>query len=238
MPMAAHLPAPVWPMAEVPVPRWSFRTLALVWSVPTLLGVPFATASLDTAPAGLAPRRVLVVLTVTWQVWALLTVAVLAIVDRLPVGRPRAGRAMAVHLAAHLAASLATCAAQALASAAAPPVVAPAVAPSASLVARIGLRELVIPLAAVIQFEADGVYTAAHVAGRRHLVRRSLDDLERVLGPSHFVRVHRSYLVRRSAVLEARLSAGGRRRELVLPSGTTVPVSRRRQAAVARALRA
>ena len=110
------------------------------------------------------------------------------------------------------------------------------VAPPETLVARVGLREVVIPVAAVTLLEADGVYTAVHVSGRRHLVRRSLDELERVLGPAHFLRVHRSYLVRRSAVVEARLSAGVRRRELVLTGGTAVPVSRRRQADVLRAL--
>jgi DNA-binding LytR/AlgR family response regulator len=110
--------------------------------------------------------------------------------------------------------------------------------PPETLVARVGLREVVIPVAAVTLLEADGVYTAVHVSGRRHLVRCSLDELERVLGPAHFLRVHRSYLVRRSAIVEARLSAGVRRRELVLAGGTAVPVSRRRQAGVARALRA
>jgi two-component system LytT family response regulator len=121
------------------------------------------------------------------------------------------------------------------------PAASPAPAPGSppeTLVARVGLREVVIPVAAVTLLEADGVYTAVHVSGRRHLVRRSLDELERVLGPAHFLRVHRSYLVRRSAVVEARLSAGVRRRELVLTGGTAVPVSRRRQADVVRALRA
>ena len=118
MATAAHPPTPARPTAEAPVPRWSFRTLIVAWGVPTLLGVPFALASLETAPAGLAPWRVLVVLTVTWQVWALLTVPVLALADRLPVDRPRPRRAVVAHLAAHAAASLATCAAQALATAA------------------------------------------------------------------------------------------------------------------------
>lgn len=119
---------------------------------------------------------------------------------------------------------------------AASPQSAPREVPPTSLVARIGMREVILPLAAVTLLEADGVYTAVHVAGRRHLVRRSLDDLERVLGPAHFLRVHRSYLVRRSAIVEARLSAGGGGRALVLTGGAVVPVSRRRQAAVARSL--
>lgn len=110
--------------------------------------------------------------------------------------------------------------------------------PPTSLVARIGAREVILPVAAVTLLEADGVYTAVHVAGGRYLVRRSLDELECVLGPANFIRVHRSYVVRRSAVIEARLSGASRRRELVLTSGAIVPVSRRRWGAVSRALRA
>ncbi|GJG89092.1 hypothetical protein tb265_42730 [Gemmatimonadetes bacterium T265] len=111
--MVAHPPTPVTQTAAPAVPRWSFPTLLAAWSVPAVLGIPFAITSLDTAPAGLAPWRVLVVLTVTWQVWALLTVPVLALADRLPVVRPLRARTLAVHGAA----SLAACAGQALATA-------------------------------------------------------------------------------------------------------------------------
>ncbi len=109
--------------------------------------------------------------------------------------------------------------------------------PPASLVARLGLREVIVPLADVVLLEADGVYTSLHVGGRRYLVRRSLDELEQTLGADIFVRVHRSYLVRRSAVVEIRPVGGGGLRELVLHSGEVVPVSRRRQAGVVRTLR-
>jgi DNA-binding LytR/AlgR family response regulator len=157
-----------------------------------------------------------------------------------PVTPARLERAMArVHERVAAAAARAERLSRPAAAPAASPAAAPAPgSPPETLVARVGLREVVIPVAAVTLLEADGVYTAVHVSGRRHLVRRSLDELERVLGPAHFVRVHRSYLVRRSAIVEARLSAGVRRRELVLTGGTAVPVSRRRQADVVRALRA
>ncbi|HEX9953353.1 MAG TPA: LytTR family DNA-binding domain-containing protein [Rubricoccaceae bacterium] len=112
-----------------------------------------------------------------------------------------------------------------------------AAGPPTSLVARIGAREVVIPLADVALLEADGVYTALHAGGRRYLVRRPLDELEQVLVPADFLRVHRSYLVRRSAVAEIRPGRAGGLRELVLVSGEVVPVSRRRQAAVVRRLR-
>ena len=98
---------------EHPLPRWSFRTLLLGWSVPAVLTVPFAIGSLRTGPAGLAPWRMLVVVAVTWQIWTLLTLPVLALADRLPLERPWRARP----LLAHLAASLAMCAVQAVVTA-------------------------------------------------------------------------------------------------------------------------
>jgi signal transduction histidine kinase len=82
-------------------------TLLLAWSVPAVLGIPFALASLGTAPPGLAPWRMFVVLAATWQVWTLLTVPVLALADRLPWQRPWRLRTLATHGAASLAASAA-----------------------------------------------------------------------------------------------------------------------------------
>jgi two-component system, LytTR family, response regulator len=104
------------------------------------------------------------------------------------------------------------------------------------LVARIGAREVIIPVAEVELFEADGVYAALHARGRRYLLRRALNDLERALGPTEFLRVHRSYLVRRSAIIEIRPGKDGAHRTLVLASGTIVPMSRRHHASVAHAL--
>jgi two-component system LytT family response regulator len=106
----------------------------------------------------------------------------------------------------------------------------------ASLVTRVGTRDVVIPLDEVTLIEAEGVYAAVHLRGRRYLVRRPLLELERALGASGFIRVHRSYLVRRSAIMELRFARGGPHRELVLTSGAVVPVSRRLHASVARAL--
>jgi two-component system LytT family response regulator len=108
--------------------------------------------------------------------------------------------------------------------------------PPESLVVKVGTRDVVVPLADVALLEADGVYTALHAHGRRHLVRRSLHELERALGATEFLRVHRSYLVRRSAIAEVRPARTGTHREVVLASGAVVPVSRRQQATVMRAL--
>jgi len=67
------------------------------------------------------------------------------------------------------------------------------------------------------------------IAGtRRHLVRTPLDALERALDPSVFVRIHRSYIVRLDRVTEVRRDKK-RGPELVLDSGASLPVSRRRR---------
>lgn len=84
--------------------------------------------------------------------------------------------------------------------------------------------------------EADGNYARLWVAGRSHLLRRSLRALERELGPHGFLRAHRRALIRSGAVRAlARDDAGGL--VAVLASGARVEVSRRRRASFSRAIR-
>jgi len=100
------------------------------------------------------------------------------------------------------------------------------------LVARVGDRDVIIPVAAVELIAADDVYAAVHAGGRRYLVRRPLDDLEQSLSPAQFVRVHRSYIVPRDAVIAVRHAGGNVVVEL--RNGATIPVSRRRRGELAR----
>ncbi|HSQ32580.1 MAG TPA: LytTR family DNA-binding domain-containing protein [Gemmatimonadaceae bacterium] len=104
------------------------------------------------------------------------------------------------------------------------------------VVARVGMTDVVIPLDAIDYIEADDVYAAVVCRGKRQLVRTPLDALERMLDPRHFARVHRSYIVRIDRVVAVQRGARGARCgvELVLGSGATLPVSRRRRARVAR----
>ena len=95
------------------------------------------------------------------------------------------------------------------------------------LIARVGDRDLIIPVDRVELVVADDVYAAVHAAGRRYLLRTSLDELERSLSPDRFIRVHRSYLVPMDAVVAVRY--GGGNVELELRNGASVPVSRRRR---------
>jgi two-component system LytT family response regulator len=100
------------------------------------------------------------------------------------------------------------------------------------LVARVAGREIIIPVNQVELVAADDVYAAVYAAGRRYLVRTSLDDLERSLSPERFVRVHRSFIVPVDTVVAVRRT--GATLVLELRNGATVPVSRRRRAEVAR----
>lgn len=101
----------------------------------------------------------------------------------------------------------------------------------APLVARVGSTDVVIALETVDYIEADDVYAAVVAQGKRQLVRTPLDALEQSLDPTVFARIHRSYIVRIDRVAMVRRRDAGL--ELVLASGTVLPVSRRRRAAVA-----
>jgi DNA-binding LytR/AlgR family response regulator len=106
-----------------------------------------------------------------------------------------------------------------------------------SLLTRVGDRDVVISILDIDSIEADGVYAGVTVGERRYLVRSSLDALERMLSAAAFVRVHRSWIVPRDRIALVRPSAQGGHREIVLRTGTVVPVSRRRQSQVMRLLR-
>lgn len=95
--------------------------------------------------------------------------------------------------------------------------------------------DIVLDVGEVAWIEAEGYYAAVHVRGTRHLVRESLDSLARRLDPRRFVRVHRSAIVNIAGVRAFRRSGG--ESTVVLRDGTSVPVSRRRRALVAAAIR-
>jgi two-component system LytT family response regulator len=106
----------------------------------------------------------------------------------------------------------------------------------AHLVARTTTADIVIALESIDYIQADDVYAAVVTRGKRHLIRQPLDALEESLDPRDFVRVHRSYIVRLDRVASVR-RGDGTNAEVVLSNGTTLPVSRRRRAALADWLR-
>ncbi len=83
--------------------------------------------------------------------------------------------------------------------------------------------------------QAADQYAILHIGEESTLVRKPMADLERLLDPAHFSRVHRSAIVALNRVtrLESLGSGTGR---LLLKDGTWVPVSRSRVPAIRKLL--
>jgi hypothetical protein len=77
----------------------------------------------------------------------------------------------------------------------------------------------------IVWAEAQKDYVLLHVPGGSSMVRGTLTSLHSALDPALFVRVHRSALVRRSAIKEIRRKATGTL-SVTLSGGEEVPVGR------------
>jgi two-component system LytT family response regulator len=95
---------------------------------------------------------------------------------------------------------------------------------------------LVLSLREIDWIEAADNYARLWVGRRSYLLRESLQQLEGRVGPHGFVRVHRRALIPLRGVRELDVASDGTLRA-VLVSGVQVPVSRRRRAAFAAAVR-
>jgi two-component system LytT family response regulator len=74
--------------------------------------------------------------------------------------------------------------------------------------------------------EARGDYLRLHVAGRTHLMRHTMAEMERTIAGSGFARIHRSTIVNLSRIAELR-RAGPREWTVRLRDGTRLALSRR-----------
>jgi two-component system, LytTR family, response regulator len=106
---------------------------------------------------------------------------------------------------------------------------------SARLVFRDRGRLEVVVCDEIDWIEAADYYASVHVGAASHLVRESLNDLERRLDPRRFVRVHRSAIVNvdRVKALQPHLRGDA---VVILRDGTRVKLSRNRRDAFERAL--
>jgi two-component system LytT family response regulator len=73
--------------------------------------------------------------------------------------------------------------------------------------------------------EAADYYACLHVAGKKHLIRRSLAELEEELEPLLFCRIHRSTIVNLERVAGMQLDANGEY-EVLLRDGSHLRLSR------------
>ena len=105
----------------------------------------------------------------------------------------------------------------------------------ATLVVSTGRGTLVLPLADVEWIQSANHYARVWSGGRGYLLREPLNDLEQRLAPAGFLRVHRSVLLRVSAVRSLGRNRDGEHHAL-LSSGTRVAVSRRRASALTQAI--
>ncbi len=96
---------------------------------------------------------------------------------------------------------------------------------------------LVIRLGEIDWIESADNYARLWVGARSHLVRESLESLERRLGTRGFVRAHRKALVRVGAIRSLQREEGTEG-TIVLVSGARVPMARRRRSAIRAAVRA
>jgi two-component system LytT family response regulator len=102
-----------------------------------------------------------------------------------------------------------------------------AAAPLRRLAIQHGTRIEYVDAHEIEWIEAADQYVQIHARGGVHLVRESMDRLERMLDPAAFLRVHRSAIVALAAVrtFETLESGNG---QVVLRSGERLPVSRSR----------
>jgi two-component system LytT family response regulator len=83
----------------------------------------------------------------------------------------------------------------------------------------------VVPVQRIDYFEAQDDYIHAFARGEKKVKQQTLSDLERLLDPARFIRVHRSYIVNVESL--ARVEPYARdSRVAVLKDGTRIPVSR------------
>jgi two-component system LytT family response regulator len=111
---------------------------------------------------------------------------------------------------------------------------APAPAGERGIVVATARGATVLRLREIDWIEAADNYARVWAGGRSYLLRESLGELERRVGPHGFVRAHRQALVRLDGIRALRTVPTS---VAVLACGASVPVSRRRRAALSAAVR-
>lgn len=97
--------------------------------------------------------------------------------------------------------------------------------PAHRILVRDGPKVHVIPVDALDYVEAQDDYVCLHAGGRRHLKEQTMSEVEAVLDPARFVRIHRSVIlnIERLARVEPYAKDS---RVAILRDGTRLPVSR------------
>jgi two-component system LytT family response regulator len=83
----------------------------------------------------------------------------------------------------------------------------------------------VVPMARIDYVEAQDDYVCFRAEGKRYLKQQTLADVETVLDPTRFVRIHRSYILNVERLAKLELYAKDSH-AAILRDGTRLPVSR------------
>jgi two-component system LytT family response regulator len=116
---------------------------------------------------------------------------------------------------------------------------APAAPATSSYLERIAVemrgKVRVVPVDQIDYITASGPYAELHTGERTHIIRETMQTLEERLDPRHFIRIHRSAIVRLGLVDTLLRGAGGDY-EVQLKGGLRLPVSRSRREELERRL--
>lgn len=97
--------------------------------------------------------------------------------------------------------------------------------PAERVLVRDGSRVFVIPTEKIDYIEAQDDYVAIRSEGKSHLKKQRLSDLQAMLSPRKFVRIHRSYILNVDRLARLELYAKDSRMA-ILKDGTKLQVSR------------
>jgi two-component system LytT family response regulator len=97
--------------------------------------------------------------------------------------------------------------------------------PAERIVVRDGARVHVIPVERLDYVEAQDDYVCLHAEGKRLLKEQTMAEIEAVLDPARFVRIHRSYILNIERLTRVE-PYGKDSRVAILADGTRLPVSR------------
>ncbi len=97
--------------------------------------------------------------------------------------------------------------------------------PLERILVRDGSRVHVLAVESIDYMEAQDDYVCFKRGGRDYLKQQAMDELERLLDPARFVRIHRSYILNIERLARLELCAKDSR-VAILTDGTKLPVSR------------
>lgn len=97
--------------------------------------------------------------------------------------------------------------------------------PLERILIRDGTKVHVLPVEKIDYVEAQDDYVCFRSAGKEHLKQDTLSNLENLLDPGRFIRIHRSYILNVERLARLELYAKDSR-VAILVDGTRIPVSR------------